>query len=189
MPSAAPPTAGGLVVVDKPPGHTSHDVVARMRRIAHTRRVGHAGTLDPMATGVLVLGVGSGTKLLHHLVLADKAYTATIRLGAATDTDDAEGTVVSGASAADVDEETVTAALGPLTGAIEQVPSSVSAIKIDGKRAYQRIRDGETVELPARPVTVARFAATAFRRPGPRPVRCRRRGGVLVRHLRARPRP
>src|SRR4051812_3510095 len=155
----------GLLVVDKPSGWTSHDVVARMRRLAHTRRVGHAGTLDPMATGVLVLGVGPGTKLLHHLVLADKAYTATIRLGQATDTDDAEGRQVSAASAAAIDEAAVRTAMTPLTGAILQVPSAVSAIKVDGKRAYQRIRDGETVDLPARPVTVSRFDAVTVRRP------------------------
>ncbi|MDT4912585.1 MAG: tRNA pseudouridine55 synthase [Pseudonocardiales bacterium] len=152
-------------MVDKPQGLTSHDVVARMRRLARTRRVGHAGTLDPMATGVLVLGVGPGTKLLHHLVLVDKAYTATIRLGQATDTDDAEGTMLSAASAAAIDEAAVRAAMQPLTGDIQQVPSTVSAIKVDGRRAYQRVRDGEAVELAARPVTVRRFTASAFRRP------------------------
>jgi tRNA pseudouridine55 synthase len=118
-----------------------------------------------MATGVLVVGVGSATRLLHHLVLADKAYTATIRLGAATVTDDAEGEVTATASAADVAEGDVRAAMRPLTGAIQQVPSTVSAIKVDGERAYKRARAGEAVELAARPVTVARFAAFAFRRP------------------------
>jgi tRNA pseudouridine55 synthase len=156
----------GLVIVDKPAGRTSHDIVGAMRRLAHTRKVGHAGTLDPMATGVLVLGVGKATRLLHHLVLADKAYTATIRLGQATVSDDAEGEVVSTVSAAAVTEEAVLAAMGPLTGAIEQVPSSVSAIKVDGQRSYRRVRDGEVVELAARPVLVARFDATAFRRAG-----------------------
>jgi tRNA pseudouridine55 synthase len=165
MSNPQPPARGGLVVVDKPQGLTSHDVVVRMRRFARTRRVGHAGTLDPMATGVLVLGVGPGTKLLHHLVLASKAYTATIRLGQSTHTDDAEGTLVSAASASDVDEAAVRSAMHALTGAIAQVPSAVSAIKVDGKRAYQRVRDGETVTLAARPVTVSRFAAMAFRRP------------------------
>ena len=131
-------TTSGLVVVDKPGGVTSHDVVARMRRIARTRRVGHAGTLDPMATGVLVLGIEKATRLLHHLVLADKAYTATIRLGQGTSTDDAEGEVVAGASAVGLDEDAVRAAMVPLTGDIEQVPSTVSAIKVDGRRAYQR---------------------------------------------------
>jgi tRNA pseudouridine55 synthase len=160
------PTAG-LVVVDKPAGMTSHDVVSRLRRLAGTRRVGHAGTLDPMATGVLVVGVGGATRLLHHLVLADKAYTATIRLGQATVTDDAEGEVVGGASAAGVDEPAVRSAMAPLTGDIAQVPSSVSAIKIDGQRAYKRVREGETVDLPSRPVTVTRFTAARFSRPSP----------------------
>ncbi len=155
------------MIVDKPAGSTSHDVVGRMRRLAHTRRVGHAGTLDPMATGVLVVGVGKATRLLHHLVLEDKAYTATIRLGQATVTDDAEGDVTFSASAAGVTEAAVRAAMLPLTGAIQQVPSAVSAIKVDGQRAYQRVRDGAAVELAARPVTVARFEATAFARPAP----------------------
>ena len=156
----------GLVIVDKPAGLTSHDVVARLRRLAHTRRVGHAGTLDPMATGVLVLGIDKATRLLHHLVLTDKAYTATIRLGQATVTDDADGAVVLTASAAGVDEAAVRAALLPLTGEILQAPSSVSAIKVDGQRAYKRVRDGEAVELPARPVTVTRFEGVSFSRPG-----------------------
>ena len=157
----------GLVIVDKPAGLTSHDVVGRMRRLAHTRRVGHAGTLDPMATGVLVLGVDKATRLLHHLVLADKAYTATIRLGQATSTDDAEGDVLEAASASGVDDAGVRAAIGPLTGEIMQRPSAVSAIKVDGQRAYARVRAGEAVDLAARPVTVARFDATAFTRPAP----------------------
>lgn len=160
-------TTSGLVVVDKPAGWTSHDVVARLRRLAGTRKVGHAGTLDPMATGVLLVGVGAGTRLLHHLVLADKAYTATIRLGRATTTDDADGEVVSAVSAAEVTEDAVRAAMVPLTGAIQQVPSAVSAVKVDGRRAYQRVRSGEDVTLPPRPVTVHRFAATGFRRPAP----------------------
>jgi tRNA pseudouridine55 synthase len=120
-----------------------------------------------MATGVLVLGVGPATRLLHHLVLADKAYTATIRLGQATVTDDAEGEVVSSASAAGVTEDDVRAAMAPLTGVIDQVPSTVSAIKVDGQRAYKRVRDGETVALAARSVTVARFEALRFVRPAP----------------------
>ena len=157
----------GLVVVDKPAGWTSHDVVARLRRLAGTRRVGHAGTLDPMATGVLVVGVGVATRLLHHLVLTDKAYTATIRLGQATITDDAEGVVVSASSAADVTEDAVRAAMNELTGEIDQVPSAVSAIKVSGQRAYDRVRAGEDVVLDPRRVTVSRFAATAFRRPTP----------------------
>jgi tRNA pseudouridine55 synthase len=161
------PATDGLVLVDKPSGMTSHDVVARMRRIAHTRKVGHAGTLDPMATGVLVLGINRGTRLLHHLVLTDKAYTATLRLGMATVTDDAEGEPLQSTSAAAVREDDVRAALARFTGAIEQVPSSVSAIKVDGRRAYARVRAGEAVDLPARPVTVHRFDASAFSRPGP----------------------
>ncbi len=157
----------GLVVVDKPAGLTSHDVVSRLRRLAHTRRVGHAGTLDPMATGVLVIGINKATRLLHHLVLADKAYTATIRLGQATVTDDAEGAAVSGASAAGIGEAAVRAAMAPLTGDVLQVPSAVSAIKVDGQRAYKRVREGETVELAARPVSIARFEAVHFARPAP----------------------
>lgn len=160
----------GLVIVDKPSGWTSHDVVGRMRRLAHTRRVGHAGTLDPMATGVLVLGVNKATRLLHHLVLADKEYTATIRLGSATVTDDADGEVVFRASAAAVDEGAIRAGMARLTGRIMQRPSAVSAIKIDGERAYKRVREGRDVELPARPVTVARFAA----------IRCTRPSGELL---------
>ena len=152
MTAAAPPA--GLVVVDKPAGMTSHDVVARVRRLAGTRKVGHAGTLDPMATGVLVLGVNRATRLLGHLMLTEKAYDATVRLGAATTTDDAEGEVVAAVSAADVDPATVRAVLSEFVGDIEQVPTAVSAIKVDGKRAYQRVRDGELVELAARPVTV-----------------------------------
>ncbi|HET6563620.1 MAG TPA: tRNA pseudouridine(55) synthase TruB [Marmoricola sp.] len=157
--SPRPPssTASGLVVVDKPSGLTSHDVVSRVRRLAHTRKVGHAGTLDPMATGVLLLGVNKGTRLLGHLALTDKAYTATVRLGASTTTDDAEGDVVATAPPEDVavlDLETVRAVAERFVGAIEQVPSSVSAVKVAGRRAYQRVRDGEAVELSARPVTV-----------------------------------
>jgi tRNA pseudouridine55 synthase len=160
-----PPARDGLVIVDKPQEWTSHDVVGRMRRLARTKRVGHAGTLDPMATGVLVLGVGAATRLLHHLVLADKAYTATIRLGQSTVTDDAEGELVDQASAAAVEEAAVRAALAPLTGDIQQVPSAVSAIKVDGQRSYKRVRAGEAVDLPARPVTVSRFEAVGFARP------------------------
>jgi tRNA pseudouridine55 synthase len=157
-------TTTGLVVVDKPAGWTSHDVVARLRRLAGTRRVGHAGTLDPMATGVLVVGVARATRLLHHLVLTDKAYTATIRLGESTTTDDAEGKIVSTGSAADVTDTAVRAAMGTLTGVIRQVPSAISAIKVDGRRAYARTRSGEQVTLAARPVTVSRFEALGFSR-------------------------
>ncbi|MGI9156605.1 MAG: tRNA pseudouridine(55) synthase TruB [Marmoricola sp.] len=148
------PGLSGLVVVDKSPGMTSHDVVARVRRLAGTRKVGHAGTLDPMATGVLVLGVNRATRLLGHLMLTEKAYDATIRLGVTTSTDDAEGESTSTVDAAHLDEATVGAALAGFVGEIDQVPSSVSAIKVDGKRAYARVREGEQVELKARRVTV-----------------------------------
>jgi tRNA pseudouridine55 synthase len=147
----------GLVVVDKPAGWTSHDVVARMRRLAGTRRVGHAGTLDPMATGVLVLGVGQATRLLGHLALTDKDYAATIRLGMTTTTDDAEGEEIERRDAAAVSTAAIRVELARLTGDIEQVPSSVSAIKVDGVRSYARVRAGELVELKARPVNVERF--------------------------------
>jgi tRNA pseudouridine55 synthase len=147
-------TRSGLVVVDKPGGLTSHDVVARVRRLAGTRKVGHAGTLDPMATGVLVLGVNRATRLLGHLVLTEKAYDATIRLGATTTTDDAEGETLTRVPAGHLDEVTVRSALAGFVGDIEQVPTAVSAIKVDGRRAYERVRAGEKVELAARPVTV-----------------------------------
>ena len=147
-------TESGLVVVDKAGGMTSHDVVSRVRRLAGTRKVGHAGTLDPMATGVLVLGVNRATRLLGHLMLTEKAYDATIRLGVATTTDDAEGEVVTTAAAGGLDEPEVRAAAAEFIGDLQQAPTAVSAIKVDGKRAYQRVRDGEAVELKARPVTV-----------------------------------
>ncbi|HEY4455971.1 MAG TPA: tRNA pseudouridine(55) synthase TruB [Pseudonocardiaceae bacterium] len=162
--STQPPVAPGLVIVDKPAGLTSHDVVARLRKIFRTRKVGHAGTLDPMATGVLVVGIERATKLLGYLALERKAYLATIRLGSSTTTDDAEGEVVDEYDGSGVAEEDVRAGIAELTGAIQQVPSAVSAVKIDGKRAYQRIRDGETVELPPRPVVVYRFDLLASRR-------------------------
>src|SRR4051812_29074000 len=154
-------TASGLVVVAKPGGLTSHDVVARLRRILRTRKVGHAGTLDTMATGVLVCGVGRATKLLGHLALDTKSYTATIRLGATTTTDDAEGEVVATADARGVSDAAIDAGISALTGTIAQVPSSVSAIKVDGQRAYSRVRAGEEVVLPARPVTVSEFTLVA----------------------------
>ncbi|WP_084792111.1 tRNA pseudouridine(55) synthase TruB [Actinopolyspora mortivallis] len=147
----------GLLVMDKPAGMTSHDVVARVRRIMGTRRVGHAGTLDPMATGVLVLGLERATKLLGHLALDTKAYLATIRLGSATDTDDAEGEPLWSADPSEVSEKDVTEAVAGLTGEIEQVPSAVSAVKVNGKRAYELARRGERVELEPRAVTVSRF--------------------------------
>ncbi|MFI0409702.1 tRNA pseudouridine(55) synthase TruB [Actinomadura sp. 3N508] len=154
----------GLVIVDKPSGWTSHDVVGRMRRLAKTRRVGHAGTLDPMATGVLVLGVGKATRLLGHLALTEKGYDGTIRLGVSTNTDDAEGEVTATASAADVTDEALRAGIAALTGPIRQVPPQVSAIKVNGERAYKMARKGEEVELEARPVTVHDFAVLEVRR-------------------------
>ncbi len=154
----------GILVVDKPAGWTSHDVVARSRRLVGTRKVGHAGTLDPMATGVLVLGVGRATRLLTHLVGCDKDYAATVRLGRATLTDDAEGEVTSDPGAGEVTDAAVDAAVASLTGTIAQVPSAVSAVKVDGVRSYHRARAGEEVDLPAREVTVAGFAVLERRR-------------------------
>jgi tRNA pseudouridine55 synthase len=160
-------TGDGLVIVDKPAGLTSHDVVARVRRLAGTRRVGHAGTLDPMATGVLVLGVNKATRLLHHLVLADKAYTATIRLGVATVTDDAAGAVVSEADCSALTDVQVRAEVAALTGEIDQVPSAVSAVKVNGRRAYARVRAGEEIALASRRITVSRFDVLGVRRATP----------------------
>ncbi|WP_406036797.1 tRNA pseudouridine(55) synthase TruB [Micromonospora sp. NBC_00898] len=154
----------GLIVVDKPGGMTSHDVVARIRRLARTRRVGHGGTLDPMATGVLVIGVGRATRLLTYVIGAGKSYTATIRLGQSTVTDDAEGDVIATTPAGTVTDEAVHAALAALTGEIDQVPSAVSAIKVNGERAYKRVREGESVELPARRVTISRLDVLSIRR-------------------------
>ena len=153
----------GLVVVDKVAGMTSHDVVARVRRIAGTRKVGHAGTLDPMATGVLVLGTNRATRLLGHLMLTEKGYDATILLGASTTTDDAEGEVTSTSTTDHVNDEAIREALAKFVGEIDQVPTAVSAIKVDGKRAYQRVRDGEEVELKARRVTIHELTITAIR--------------------------
>ncbi len=147
----------GVVVVDKPKGWSSHDVVGRCRRLYGTRKVGHAGTLDPMATGVLVVGVDKATRLLTFLVGCDKTYDATIRLGQSTITDDAEGEVTSTADASSVTEDALREAVAGLTGPIQQVPSAVSAIKVKGERAYHRVRQGEDVVLPARPVTVHAF--------------------------------
>ncbi|MFI6926164.1 tRNA pseudouridine(55) synthase TruB [Nonomuraea spiralis] len=147
----------GLIIVDKQGEWTSHDVVARMRRIAGTRRVGHAGTLDPMATGVLVVGVEKATRLLGHLALTEKVYEATIRLGVSTNTDDAEGETTATASAAEVSAAEVHKGVEALTGAIMQVPPQVSAIKVNGQRAYKMARAGEEVALAARPVTVYGF--------------------------------
>ena len=147
----------GLLVLDKPAGWTSHDVVGRTRRLARTRKVGHAGTLDPMATGVLLLGIGRATRLLGHLALTDKAYDATVRLGTTTVTDDAEGDVLDVRDASGVTDAAVEQALRALRGPLEQVPSSVSAIKVDGVRSYARVRAGQDVVLAPRAVTVSRF--------------------------------
>ncbi|MGW4823551.1 tRNA pseudouridine(55) synthase TruB [Streptomyces sp. NPDC004227] len=156
--TSKPTPPDGLVIVDKPSGFTSHDVVAKMRGIARTRRIGHAGTLDPMATGVLVLGVEKATKLLGHLALTEKEYLGTVRLGQDTITDDAEGEITSATDASKVTRDAVDAAIAKLTGDIMQVPSKVSAIKINGVRSYKRAREGEEFEIPARPVTVSSFA-------------------------------
>ncbi|MFF9818333.1 tRNA pseudouridine(55) synthase TruB [Streptomyces sp. NPDC014006] len=156
--TSKPTPPDGLVIVDKPSGFTSHDVVAKMRGIARTRRVGHAGTLDPMATGVLVLGVEKATKLLGHLALTEKEYLGTIRLGQTTITDDAEGELSSSTDASRVTRDAIDAGIAKLTGEIMQVPSKVSAIKINGVRSYKRAREGEEFDIPARPVTVSSFA-------------------------------
>jgi tRNA pseudouridine55 synthase len=158
-----PPPRGGLVVVDKPGGLTSHDVVARVRRLAGTRRVGHAGTLDPMATGVLLVGIGRATRLLGYLALHDKDYLATIRLGLTTTTDDAEGEPLAYVSPEGIAREAVAAAALQFTGTIEQRPPGVSAIKVGGKRSYARVRAGEDVVLASRHVTVSRFAIGQIR--------------------------
>jgi len=157
----------GLLFVDKPQGLTSHDVVARARRALNTRKVGHAGTLDPMATGLLTLGVGPATRLLTYLVGLDKTYETTVRLGAATTTDDAEGEITTRASTeavSAVTDELLMAGILELTGVIDQRPSSVSAIKVDGRRAYDRVRSGEQVELAPRRVTISAFEVLAVRR-------------------------
>jgi len=156
----------GLVVVDKPAGMTSHAVVSRVRRTVGTRKVGHAGTLDPMATGVLVLGVERATRLLGHLMLTEKTYAATVRLGQTTTTDDAEGEPVASVPAGHLTDEQIRTALEAFQGEIEQVPSTVSAIKVDGKRAYARARAGEHVELRPRSVTIHEIAGGEPRRVG-----------------------
>ncbi|MDO5735427.1 MAG: tRNA pseudouridine(55) synthase TruB [Propionibacteriaceae bacterium] len=154
----SPGTVGsGIVVVDKPGGLTSHQVVGKLRRLLGTRKVGHAGTLDPMATGVLILGVNRATRLLGHLALHDKSYLATIRLGERSTTDDAEGTVEAVADASHLKLATIDEACAPLRGRISQVPSSVSAIKVNGQRAYKLVREGETVELKSREVEVSQL--------------------------------
>jgi tRNA pseudouridine55 synthase len=154
----------GLLVVDKPAGWSSHDVVARCRRLAGTRRVGHAGTLDPMATGVLVLGIGRATRLLGYLALSSKCYAATVRLGQTTLTDDAEGEIIHRVDASRLSDEAVAAAVSTYTGELQQVPSAVSAVKVRGRRAYARVRSGEYVELAPRTVRVTSFTVLAVRR-------------------------
>ncbi|WP_137158887.1 tRNA pseudouridine(55) synthase TruB [Blastococcus sp. CCUG 61487] len=157
----------GLLLVDKAGGMTSHDVVARARRALSVRKVGHAGTLDPMATGLLVLGVGAATRLLGHVGGHDKTYEATVRLGQATVTDDREGELLTSASTAGLDDDAVRAALGAQTGPLQQVPSSVSAVKVAGRRSYDRVRAGEEVELAPRAVTVHRLDVDRVSRPEP----------------------
>ncbi|WP_286145671.1 tRNA pseudouridine(55) synthase TruB [Mycobacterium sp. ENV421] len=157
----------GIVVVDKPGGMTSHDVVGRCRRIFGTRKVGHAGTLDPMATGVLVIGIERATKILGLLTATSKSYTATVRLGRSTTTDDAEGEVLQDVSAADVTDDQIHAGIAELRGEISQRPSAVSAVKIGGKRAYQLVREGQQVELAERAVRIDRFDVCEVRRDGP----------------------
>jgi tRNA pseudouridine55 synthase len=164
-PDPVPQAPAGLVVVDKPGGMTSHDVVARVRRLAGTRKVGHGGTLDPMATGVLVVGIGRATRLLGHLTLTEKAYDATVRLGATTTTDDAEGEVVAERDPAAVDADDVRAVLTGMVGEVDQVPSAVSAVKVEGRRAYQRVRAGEQVDLPARRVRIDALEVTRWALP------------------------
>src|SRR5262245_40215286 len=159
-------TDAGLVVVDKPAGITSHDVVGRCRRIFGTRKVGHAGTLDPMATGVLVVGIDRATKILGMLTATDKSYAATIRLGQTTSTEDAEGEVLQTVPATGIDEAQIEVAVAALRGEVDQVPSAVSAIKVDGQRAYKLAREGQAVELKARRVRIERFDALAVRRDG-----------------------
>lgn len=157
----------GLVVIDKPAGMTSHDVVGRCRRIFSTRRVGHAGTLDPMATGVLVIGVDRATKILGLLTAASKSYAATVRLGQTTSTEDAEGELLQSVSAEQVTGEAIAAAVAGLRGEIQQVPSAVSAIKVGGRRAYRLVREGREVELEARPVRIDRLEVSDVRPHGP----------------------
>jgi len=160
-------TGSGVLVIDKPGGMTSHDVVGRVRRVLGTRKVGHAGTLDPMATGVLVVGVERATRLLGHLALRDKRYRASIRLGASTLTDDVEGDVLATADPhrlARLGDAAIIAALTRMTGTLEQRPSSVSAVKVEGRRAYDRVRSGEAVHLPPRTVVISRLDCLAISR-------------------------
>lgn len=166
MSNAQPAVPSGLVIVDKESGITSHQVVGRLRRLLGTRKIGHAGTLDPMATGVLILGVNRATRLLGHLALHDKRYLATVRLGQSSHTDDADGELTVVADASGITAADLEAAMAPLRGEIMQRPSSVSAIKVDGKRSYARVRSGEDVDLPERRVTVSALEVLAVRQAG-----------------------
>ncbi|SEA65873.1 tRNA pseudouridine55 synthase [Bowdeniella nasicola] len=184
----------GFVLIDKPAGPTSHGVVAALRRELKTRKVGHAGTLDPMATGLLIAGVGRATRLLTYLVGLDKTYEATIRLGEATTTDDAEGEFLSAAAAAPASDDAtapdafrlsdaqILSALEAFHGDILQRPTAVSAIKVDGKRAYDRVRAGEDVELAARPVTIHELELVS----GPTPTTGKSGAGVIDLSIRTR---
>ncbi len=154
----------GFALIDKPAGWTSHDVVGRLRRLYGQRRVGHAGTLDPMATGVLVVGLGHATRLLRFVQGQPKTYEATIRLGVGTLTDDAEGEITS-TPGWELDEDALADGMWALTGQIRQIPSAVSAIKVDGVRSYARVRSGQDVELSARPVVVSSFEIVGTPRP------------------------
>lgn len=167
MASSTTPAPNGILLVDKPQGFTSHDAVAKVRRLAGTRKVGHAGTLDPMATGLLIMGLGPSTRLLTYIVGLSKEYLATIRLGSSSTTDDAEGNLLGYAPAAQLDrvsDDAIEAGVRELTGDIEQVPSSVSAIKVNGQRAYDLVRSGEQVELKSRPVTIHAFEVVSMER-------------------------
>ncbi|WP_297556264.1 tRNA pseudouridine(55) synthase TruB [uncultured Actinomyces sp.] len=161
VPRARVSAADGLLIVDKPQGVTSHDVVGAVRRLAATRKVGHAGTLDPMATGVLVLGIGKATRLLTFITGADKEYRARVQLGAATDSDDADGQIISRMGARDLNVGSIDEALASMRGEVMQVPAKVSAIKVDGKRAHALHREGKDVKLAARPVVISRLERTS----------------------------
>ena len=156
----------GFLVVDKQPGMTSHDVVSVARRSLGTRKVGHAGTLDPMATGILVLGFNNGTRLLQYITDGDKDYHATIVLGSATVTDDSQGEVINTSDASHISDQQIEDEITKMRGTILQRPSSVSAVKIDGERAYNRVRSGEDVVLPAREVTISTLEILQIRRMG-----------------------
>jgi tRNA pseudouridine55 synthase len=176
-------STSGILLVDKPGGITSHDVVSRVRKLAGTRKVGHAGTLDPLATGLLILGLDASTRLLTYLVGLDKEYLATMALGQATTTDDSEGDPIGEpADATAIPLDAIQAAIAPLVGVIRQVPSSVSAIKVDGKRSYDRVRDGEEFTLASREVTVSAFEVLAVR-PGELDVRVECSSGTYIRAL------